>query len=252
MDVIINADDLGMSPEVNEAILALVACQKVTSCTLMANGPAFAAAAARIHLYPQCSFGIHLNATEFRPLTTNPDLQGALDANGNFRKANLHRPMGIPLMRAIWDEWCAQIERAQSHGVNISHIDSHDHIHVRKPQLIYCLKHLQKKYDIAKIRISKNIYSPNYPIKSRALIYKKMLYNYVIKKFYPTITTSGFTDLTTFMDASKSNQVPYNSVELMVHPGNPKQSFVEETDVLVTAWLESLSVNINLISYNEL
>jgi chitin disaccharide deacetylase len=252
MDVIVNADDLGMSSEVNEAIFALAACQKITSCTIMANGPAFEAAVEKIHRYPRCSFGIHLNVTEFRPLTTDADLRDALDASGNFRKTNIHRPMGIRLMRAILGEWCAQIEKALSHGVKISHIDSHDHMHVRKPQLIYCLKQLQKKYNISKIRISKNIYSSTHPIRSKTLFYKKKLYNYSVKKFYRTKTTHGFTDLITFMHASRIHKIPYKSVELMVHPGNPKQYFIDEIGLLHTAWFNDMPIKVNFINYHEL
>jgi chitin disaccharide deacetylase len=252
VDVIVNADDLGMSAKINEAIFALVACHKITSCTIMANGPAFVAAAEKIHCYPQCSFGIHLNITEFQPLTTNADLGDVLDASGNFRKTNMHRRMGIRLMRAILGEWCAQIEKALSYGVKLSHIDSHDHVHVRKPQLIYCLKHLQKKYDISKIRISKNIYSSMHPIKSRALLYKKKLYNYSIKKFYPTKTTHGFTDLATFIKALRIKKISYHSVELMVHPGNPKQYFIDEIALLNTSWCDDIPIKVNLINYHEL
>jgi chitin disaccharide deacetylase len=252
VDVIVNADDLGMSVEVNGAILSLASRYLVTSSTLMANGPAFKDAIEQIHRYPHCSFGIHLNATEFQPLTTNAALKRALDARGNFRKENMHLPMGIALMRAIYAEWCAQIEKARAHGVNISHIDSHDHIHARKPQLLFYLKRIQKKYNIPKIRISKNIYSSSHPIKSKALYYKKMIFNYLIKMFHPAITTSGFTDFTTFLEAAKLNKIPHDSVELMVHPGNPKPEFVEETALLQNWRLDEIPFAINLINYHEL
>jgi len=252
VDLIVNADDFGMSPEVNEAIFALISRQIVTSATIMVNAPAFEPAVAKINRHPQCSFGIHLNVTEFRPLTTHPAFKGFLDEKGSFRRENLYLPLGAPLVHAIFCEWCAQIETALSHGVKISHIDSHDHIHTRRPQLFPCLKLIQKKYKISKVRIAKNIYSPRNPIRSKTLHYKKKVFNYAIKKFYPTITTVGFTDFTSFFEAAKNGTVSHDLIELMVHPGNPEPCFIDEITLLLKSWVEELPFNINLISYNDL
>jgi predicted glycoside hydrolase/deacetylase ChbG (UPF0249 family) len=252
VDVIVNADDFGMSPEVNEATFALISRQIVTSATIMVNAPAFEPAVAKINRYPKCSFGIHLNVTEFHPLTTHAAFKDFLDENGNFRRENLFIPIGPPLVHAIFCEWCAQIEKALSHGIKISHIDSHDHIHARKPQLFPCLKLIQKKYKISKVRIAKNIYSPRDPIRSKTLHYKKKVFNYAIKKFYPTITTVGFTDFTSFLEAAKHEMISHDLIELMVHPGNPEQLFIDEIALLLNPWVDELPFKINLISYNDL
>jgi chitin disaccharide deacetylase len=256
MKIIINADDLGFSNEVNNAIFALISRQLVTSSTIMANAPAFEDAVEKIHRHPKCSYGIHLNITEFPPLTANPGLKSLLDEDKNFRRTNLDlslgNPLGNPMMRAIFEEWCAQIDKVRSHGIEISHIDSHDHMHIRKPQLFIVLKWLQKKYDLNKVRISRNIYSPRAPIRSNLLHYKKKLYNYAIKKYYPSTTTSGFTDFVTFLEVTQINKIPHKSIELSVHPGNPQQFFVDEVSLLKTSWIDRLKFNINLISYNEL
>ena len=72
MRIIINADDLGISQEVNDAIFGLMAEGKVTSATILANGPAVEEAARRVAEFPECSFGVHLNLTEFKPWTMGP------------------------------------------------------------------------------------------------------------------------------------------------------------------------------------
>lgn len=253
MDIIVNADDLGISIEVNEAIFELISRQIVTSSTIMVNAPAFEHAVAKIKAHPnlKCSFGIHLNVTEFQPLTTHAAFEGFLDAQGNFRRENLFMPIKAPLVPAIFGEWCAQIEKARSSGIKISHIDSHDHIHIRKPQLFPCLKLIQKKYQIAKVRIAKNIYSPNDPIRSKTLHYKKKLFNRAIKKFYPTVTTNGFADFTSFLEAARNGKIPHKLIELMVHPGNPEKSFSEEIELLLSPWIKELPFDINLITYHD-
>lgn len=254
MDVIVNADDFGISPEVNDTIVELISCQVVTSSTIMVNAPAFEHAVTKIKAHPtlKCSFGIHLNITEFPPLTTHAGFKGFLDEQGDFRRENLFLPIGAPLMHAIFREWCAQIEKARSHGIKISHIDSHDHIHTRKPQLFPVLKLIQRKYTIAKVRIAKNIYSPSDPIRSKSLHYKKKIFNRAIKKFYPSVTTNGFTDFTSFLEAAKNGRISHKLIELMVHPGNCEQCFKDEVDLLLSPWIEELPFKVRLISYDDL
>jgi hypothetical protein len=70
--VIVNADDLGMSREVNDAIFELMSRGRISSATILANAPATRDAARRAQAFPRCSFGVHLNLTQFEPLTGGP------------------------------------------------------------------------------------------------------------------------------------------------------------------------------------
>ena len=83
--IIVNADDLGFNPAVNSAIFELIAAGRVTSATLLANGPAAEEAMAQAAATRGASFGVHLNATQFRPLTGAPALKPLLGDDGNFR-----------------------------------------------------------------------------------------------------------------------------------------------------------------------
>ena len=65
MEVIVNADDLGMTPETNKAIFESMEQGSVTSATLLANGPFVEEACDQLSRFPHCSFGAHLNVTEF-------------------------------------------------------------------------------------------------------------------------------------------------------------------------------------------
>src|SRR5689334_5067515 len=84
--VILHADDLGISYEVNDAIFDLMQHNMITSASILANGPAFEDAARRSRLFPNCSFGIHLNLTQFGPLSSRQGLQSFLNQNGQFTK----------------------------------------------------------------------------------------------------------------------------------------------------------------------
>lgn len=86
MKIIVNADDLGMSEPVNEAIFQGMQLGTITSATVLSNGPAVRAATKQLHLFPKCSFGVHLNLTEFEPLCSgsHTDLASILDQNRCF------------------------------------------------------------------------------------------------------------------------------------------------------------------------
>ena len=84
MRIIINADDLGISQEVNDAIFGLMAEGRITSATVLANGPAVEDAAKRLAEFPKCSFGVHLNLTQFKAISSAPGLKPIVDRDGDF------------------------------------------------------------------------------------------------------------------------------------------------------------------------
>jgi predicted glycoside hydrolase/deacetylase ChbG (UPF0249 family) len=78
MMIIVNAEDLGLSVDVNEAIFDLMDRGNVTSCSLLANAPSTEEATVKSRRYKDQSFGVHLNITEFRPLTKSAALSPIL------------------------------------------------------------------------------------------------------------------------------------------------------------------------------
>src|SRR3989304_9858695 len=82
--IIINAEDFGASREVNNAISELMSQGKITSASILANSPEYKRAVEITKLYPECSFGVHLNLTEHRPLTKDNAFRPILNQEGNF------------------------------------------------------------------------------------------------------------------------------------------------------------------------
>src|ERR1035441_8902953 len=114
MRVIINADDLGYSPLVNEAMFSLMEARRLTSATLMTTAPGFGEAGRGFGNFPWCSFGVHLTLTEFPPLTPSDQVvrAGMIDKNGAFfGDGRSIRPTSA-LKEAVFKEWCRQVERA--------------------------------------------------------------------------------------------------------------------------------------------
>jgi predicted glycoside hydrolase/deacetylase ChbG (UPF0249 family) len=249
MLAIINADDLGASEEINDAIFTRMAQGCVTSASLMANGPSLSSALRQLPHFPRCSFGAHLTADEFAPLSDRRPLRCLLDEEGNFvpgriRKVATHHA----LRRALTEEFSQQIEKLLAMGVNISHIDSHHHVHTL-PWLFPVLKQLQYRYGIRKVRIAMNIYPPDRQMDLREY-YSKALFNFLLRNVYQTTTVGGFTNLETFTKRLRCNYDALDSVELMVHPGRSVD--VCEAALLETIALEGLPWAGRLINYAQL
>src|SRR5262249_14353842 len=137
------------------------------------------------------SFGVHLNLTQFSPLSNGQYTSAITNREGFFSRDIADATVRPALLRAMYEELCAQVERVLSAGVAISHFDSHHHIHT-VPFIFPIVKAVQRRFSIHKIRLSKNIYTEQMPC-SAALRAKKRLYNWALQAW--SETTDGFTDL---------------------------------------------------------
>jgi len=250
MRIIVNADDLAISDSVNDAIFQGMQRGTITSATMLANGPAVKAAARNLHQFPQCSFGVHLNLTQFEPLCpeSGRDLKMILNQNKCFNGNSIREvPIGIGMLRAVFREWCHQIESLMRLGVEPSHFDAHHHVHTI-PQMLPVLRALRKRYKIDKIRISRNVYDQlEHP--SQSLLAKKWAYNLALRRV-GFRTTRIFTDMVTFIRMFAANAPGAASAELMTHPGSLPRD--EEAMLLESGWTGKLSYDIALISYKSL
>jgi hypothetical protein len=82
------------------------------------------------------------------------------------------------------------------------------------------------------------------------LLLKKRFWNLALRTYARAITTRGFTDLVSFIEAAAKTNLHYPSVELMTHPGAVDSE--TETTVLKDSWLTRLLFEAALISYKEL
>jgi len=245
--VIVNADDLGMSEHVNDAVFGLMTASLITSGTIMANAPAVRSAVTSAQRFPSCSFGVHLNLTQFEPLTGGAGAKLLVDQTGRMSRAIESAPLSVARMSAIYEEMCAQVERLVSWGMTISHFDSHNHVHT-KPLFFLPLKAVQRRFAVRVVRISKNFYSAEEPCPP-ALYRKKHAYNWALRHLYRTTTTQAFAELTTFCSATRQQQLAYESVELMVHPGAATAE--SETRQLQSRWFDTSGLPIELLNYSE-
>ena len=253
MRIIINADDFGLNAYVNDSILELMSHRRITSATLIPNAPAVEEAVRRVPREGNCSIGVHLNLTEFQPLTPPKEigaLGSCLDEKGCFAGEKFLRSIKITsqLKEAIFTELCLQVEKIISLGIKISHFDSHHHVHTI-PALFPVVKRLQRHFGIRKVRTTWNVCPPSFKA-SLTRILKKRIWDLALRHCYHTTTTSGFTSFSMFYDLAKTTSLNHDSIELMVHPGH--MPFEEETQLLYTDWQKMVPFSTELISYHDL
>ena len=135
--LIVNADDLGLTPGVNRGILRAFQNGIVTSASLLLTGSAFEEAVALARQNQQLDVGLHLTLVEERAVLGREFLPTLVDETGRFPRTSGEFFRRAFLGRINWDEVkreiAAQIARFQKTGLRLSHIDSHQHLHMFPP-----------------------------------------------------------------------------------------------------------------------
>ncbi|HRM36671.1 MAG TPA: ChbG/HpnK family deacetylase [Trichococcus flocculiformis] len=129
--VIINADDFGLTNGVNYGIIDSFLYGITTSTTLLANGASFDHAVALASDHPELEIGVHLNLTLAKPLL--PDAS-TISADGRFHTREYVQQHAASLdLDEVYAEWHAQIEKVRKAGIKPTHLDSHHHVHMLEP-----------------------------------------------------------------------------------------------------------------------
>lgn len=135
--LIINADDFGLTPGVNRAIVEAHRQGVVTSTTLMASAPAFAEAAKLAAENPWLGAGCHVVLLDGSPLLPAEKIRTL--AGGGPDGSRLYDSLASFAVRAVAGrlesaeieaEAVAQIRKLQAAGLAVTHLDTHKHAHV--------------------------------------------------------------------------------------------------------------------------
>ena len=151
---ILNADDFGISNDINRAIVEGYNAEILHSTSLCANGDAFYSATNEI--MPECPklcVGVHLNIIEGKALNTPDKLTELTDSNGNFNNGWIQlllKSFNKKFMKQVEIEFRSQIEKIIS-CTKVSHIDSHVHTH-GIPNIFELTCKLAKEYEIPYVR----------------------------------------------------------------------------------------------------
>ncbi len=131
--LVINADDLGLHPRIDEGIFRAHAQGVVTSATLLATGRTAQDAVKRAKA-EGLPIGLHLALTTHLPPAAPLHHVRWLAPGGRFRRdwSELSMAWMSRLVPAeeVALELRAQVKRAQELGAQIDHLDTHQHLHL--------------------------------------------------------------------------------------------------------------------------
>lgn len=239
--LIINADDLGMDPEINDGILFGLGKGYISDVSLMPKGPCAASAAHELLNLGKDHAGIHID----------------LDALLGWKTGGRELYTRTTLMKMFEDEefikTCAleardQIERFLDLNLYPTHIDTHHHVH-GFPVIFMMLLELTYEFNIAAMRFSRSGYHLptriDIPYDSKTFLHME---NLLRKK--DIIFPENYLE-----NASNLFSVKEGITELVVHPSLSGDKWrVEELEFLVSdKGVKRLAQDdIRLVSYKEI
>ncbi|MEO8885726.1 MAG: ChbG/HpnK family deacetylase [Mucilaginibacter sp.] len=211
MSLIVNADDLGSSESINKAVLFCYQQGYINSASIITNTPFFDETVKLIHQNKIIkNIGVHINFVTGKPLT-GFDHAEFLDKNGDWdinKTQKYSNFLSNTVSNDFLIELYAQIDRALAVGIEVTHLDSHYHLHIL-PCFYNLFIEAAKKYNI-KLRLAQVSHEQNFI---------KYLYRYYINKKIKTNNCNylnSFENLTEFL--KKFPNDVKQGTELMVHP----------------------------------
>jgi chitin disaccharide deacetylase len=132
--VILNADDLGLSAEVNAAIEHAYRAGSLTAASLMVGEPAAAEGIDVAHRNPGLAIGLHLTLTDGTPTLPPDRLPHLVQPNGRFRDDMAG--LGFTLAASadargqLRAEIAAQFAAFRATGLACDHLNAHKHFHL--------------------------------------------------------------------------------------------------------------------------
>lgn len=249
-NLIINADDFGISRDVNSAILTAMDLNLCKDTTLLVNfEDSESAAKLAISNNMQQNVGIHLNLTEGYPLTRNIRNECRFcNREGLFYNKKDKRILLLTKSerKAVREEITSQIKLCRKFGIPISHADSHNHIH-EEPGFIFLLLDILKRENIPFIRLTNNIGNTSFLNSLYRHTYNRILaFNSLAGTDY-----FGSTDnLSHYKKTLKENEI----VELMIHPGKIINNQIQDvySKENLSLLLPSIIEGNRLLSYHHI
>ena len=271
------ADDFGASVEINEAVERAHCNGILTTTSLMVSAPAAADAVARARRLPTLKVGLHVVLVCGRPVLDPAHIPALVDAQGCFRDdlvgAGVDFFFQSNARRQLEAEVLAQFEAFKRTGLELDHVNAHNHMHLH-PTVMQVILKVGKNYGLRAIRLPhepinmlKGWQIPRQFVASLCLsLWVKLLKNRLKRhRLHHNDYVFGLHD-SGHMDKAKVSAIlrnlPIGTSEIYFHPAITRlgQPFPTdylpdlEFDVLVDQEIAELieKGNIRLISFSEL
>jgi predicted glycoside hydrolase/deacetylase ChbG (UPF0249 family) len=156
--LIVNADDMGIDPAISAGILSAYRSGIVSSTSLIVTMPKREAAINDVVRPSGIPVGLHLSLTEGRAIARDiPDLA---DDTGAFRIPASRLVTLQPgertwrLFAQIGTEITAQFALAKDHGLALTHVDSHQHVHMN-PAIFRLIEEIAPRFGVRHMRLTR-------------------------------------------------------------------------------------------------
>lgn len=163
MRIVLHADDFGASSDTVRATIECFEEGALTSASIMPAMPATDQAIAFARTNPDLDFGVHLTFVgggDERPLSAPDEIPGLLGDDARFLPTRTVRiralAQRLPVDQIV-REMSAQIEAVREQGVEISHVDSHRHLH-KLPSFRRALERALPRFGIRRVRAVQDIF----------------------------------------------------------------------------------------------
>lgn len=235
--LIINADDFGLLPEINQGIIECFRAGSITSATLMVNTEGTANAVTLARECPELGIGFHFNLTQGRPVADLERIPTLVDKDGCFHSRHEFEKKAVAGkidQLHIEKEFVEQIKKIEKFDLNFTHIDSHHHIHLF-PSVFKVLSNyaVQNRIPLRIPWVAFNFVKPSLNIKALKSIVRKILLVALIFKnstnrFSGLVTPQKFLSIYDYIPLPAKIQADHylkflgsasaGITEVMVHP----------------------------------
>lgn len=239
--LIINADDFGLNAGVNRGIIMAWEAGAITNATLMIKREGSREALDYALSNRSFSVGLHLDIDDI----VAGDRKGSARFEKNYLKEKLKDGQ---VLKRIEKEIGRQMALFEKSGLELSHIDSHHHLHAL-PEVFNILMQLIDGWNISTIRIARDYDLVRYPsIKWNDAFYEKAIRSLKKKGIH---RADHFLPLET---GRSLNEIPEGITEIMTHPGKDEAWRKRELEFLISARWKALieQNNVKLISFRDL
>jgi chitin disaccharide deacetylase len=154
--LILNADDFGIAPEVNEAVERAHRDGVLRSASLMVGAPAAQDAMDRARRLPKLAVGLHVVLVHGRPVLPPVRVPDLVDERGEFLtdlvRAGFRFFLKPGARGQLAAEIRAQFERFAQTGLKLDHADAQSHMHVH-PTVFRLMLQVGRDYGLRAVRI---------------------------------------------------------------------------------------------------
>jgi len=173
--LIVNGDDFGRSPSINQAIVQAHQTGILTTASLMVNETAFDEAVELARRNPRMGVGLHLTLLCGHSALGCEEIPGLV----NDRRELPDSPLAAGLMYSfrprlsaqLEAEIAAQFEKIRATGLKLDHVNGHLHLHLH-PAVLAILMRRASEWGVTHVRLTHDSFWLNVRLANGAWIYR--------------------------------------------------------------------------------